>query len=656
MTSMYQCVPNRMYEQWSRFQTVQCFNPRRRDERRTTMLAETTARSSTSFMDGKGEAIAKESWIRRNRSVWFPFILVAPYLVGIVWHVALHPTASVFTGDFAEARRWYIDENSLDPGSFRMNKRYNVIRTGENLNAPDAVSSMCDALEDVGVLEARDGAVVKCHENERDRLQIVSIAPSNTAISPTQEAVVVVVPFSDRWLADQLQYSVLQLVKRLATPELSSAPWMGSETVVLVSPKHNGTTMHDAVQNFLNLEVSREFIIRNVVVLDRARVTTPTTSGAAVELRLLPQGRRGSLPNMDLVFLMYRVFSQIPARQLQLSVHPFPELRLRLETSRWWRAIFHKASPKWQNRLLDLVLFEYALAVGTGASPGAASPFLPHSPALDLGIDSLTLQLAYDTSTTTSTGGANSNSNAIVAEVVSKLEPVIRALCNLHERLHHSTRLYLLVSPDRFVKHEEYLVPNLLLLIPLIIRAASLALVDVRWFDVAAVGRAAAAVVVGVLSCTYGLHLVTHLEARGALSIMDATLVRSAAVLLTAYLPLLWYVWRRERTPTNRTDESKPSIQFLACLVGLYMHVAIAFGHVSLAFPSAALWTPLLAFPYFSQRASRRRRVLVTLLNWTVVTATSPCVWLVPFVFSAYTPYVQYLYLPLHMFVAILLL
>jgi GPI-anchor transamidase subunit GAA1 len=621
------------------------------------MLAETTARSATSFMDGKGDAIAKESWIRRNRSVRFPLILVAPYLVGIAWHVALHPTASVFTGDFAEARRWYIDENSLDPGSFRMNKRYNVIRTGGNLNVPDAVSSLCAALEDVGVLDARDGAVVKCHGSGQQRLQIASITPSNTAISPTQEVVVVVVPFSDRWLADQLHYSILQLVKRLATPDMSSAPWMGSKTVVLVSPKHNETTMHDAVASFLNLDISRKFIIRNVVVLDRASLSEPTTSGAAVELRLLPQGRRGLLPNMDLVFLMYRVFSQIPARQLQLSVHPFPELRRRLETSRWWRATFQRASPKWQNRLLDLVLFEYALAMGTGASPGAASPFLPHSPALDLGIDSVTLQLAHETSTTTTTPGAtNSNSNAIVAEVVSKLEPALRALCNLHERLHHSTRLYLLVSPDRFVKHEEYLVPNLLLLIPLIIRAASLALVDVRRFDVPAVGRAAATVVAGVLSCTYGLHIVSYLEAQGIVSFVDATLVRSAVVLLTAYLPLLWYVWRREHTPTNQTDESKPSIQFLACLVGLYMHVAIAFGHVSLAFPSAALWTPLLAFPCYSQRASRRRRVLGSLLNWTVVTSTSPFVGLVPFVFSAYTPYVQYLYLPLHMLVAILLL
>jgi GPI-anchor transamidase subunit GAA1 len=587
--------------------------------------------------------------------MWLPFILVVPYLVGIAWHVGLHPTASVFTGDFAEARRWYIDENSLDPGNFRMNKRYNVIRNGGSINYPDAVNTMCGALEDVGVHEDRDGAVVTCHESEQDLLHIVSVVPSNTAISPAQEAVVIVVPFSDRWLTNQLHYSILQLIKRLANPDMSSAPWMGSKTVVFLSPMNNETIMHGAVQRFLNLESSRGFIIRNVLVLDRASWAVPTTSGAPVELRVLPQGRLGLLPNMDLVFLMYRVFSQIPARQLQLNVHPFPEIRRRLEMTWWWRAMFQTASPKWQNRLLDLILFEYALAAGTVAATRATSPFLPHSPALDLGIDSVTLQLAYDSPSTTA--AANGNNNAIVAEVVSKLEPAIRALCNLHERLHHSTRLYLLVSPDRFVKHEEYLVPNLLLLIPFIIRAVSLALVDIRRFDLAAVGRAAATVVGGVLGCSFGLHAASQLEAQGTVSFMDATLVRSATVLVTAYLPLLWYLWRKGRSNVlgSRTDESKSSIQFLACLVGLYLHVAIAFGHVSLAFPSAAWWTPLIAFPYH-RRIPSRRRALVSLVNWTVFIATSPFVWLVPFVFSEYTPYVQYLYLPLHMFVAILLL
>lgn len=646
---MYQCVPP-----GSTISTVDALTC---VPRRYTMMLAKTASSPASAEDGKSGAVGREPWIRRNRSIWFPFILVAPYLVGIAWHVGLHPTASVFTGDFAEARRWYIDENSLDPGNFRMNKRYNVIRTGGISNHPDAGRSMCGALEDVGVLEERDGAVVTCHESERDRLQIVSIVPSNTAISPTHEAVVVAVPFSDLWLTSQLHFSILQLIKRLANPEMSSAPWMGSKTVVLLSPSHNETTMYEAVQSFLDLDFSRNFIIRNVLVLDRERMAVPTTSGAAVELRVLPQGRSGLLPNMDLVFLMYRVFSQIPARQLQLSVHPFPDLRRRLETTRWWRAIFQKASPKWQNRLLDLALFEYALAVGSVASSRATSQSIPHCPALDLGIDSVTLQLAYEFSSTTGAANNNSNNNAIVAEVVSKLEPVIRALCNLHERLHHSTRLYLLVSPDRFVKHEEYLVPNLLLLIPLIIRAVSLALVDIRRFDLAAVGRAAATVVAGVLSCAMGLHVVSMLQAQGTVSSVDAALVRSATVLVTAYLPLLWLVWREGRSHAagSPTDESKSSVQFVTCLICLYVHVAIAFGHVSLAFPSAAWWTPLIAFPYHRRIASRRR-VLVSLVNWTVVVATSPCVWLVPFVFSAYTPYVQYLYLPLHICLAILLL
>jgi hypothetical protein len=599
--------------------------------------------------------------IRGKVKIWkllFPLALVVPYLVGALWHIALHPTASVFTGDFSEARRWYIDENSLDPGNFRMNKRYNIVpmvaREGRSSGGGD-VESMCWAvLRHVGVEESGS---VSCQDSAGgERLQLVSIVPSNAAVSPSQEAIVIVVPFSDEWRNSQFHYSILQLIKRLSSPDFSSTPWMGSKTVVFVSPLRNVTSLYDTVQTFLRLESTSRYMIRNLLVLDFLRAPTDATAigAATTELRILPQGRHGVLPNMDLVFLMYRIFSQISAQHLLLTIHPHTHSQHRVTSTGWWRWLFQNADQKWQSRLLNLLFFEYTLTIGGySASPlMEAGPLLPHSPALDDGIDALTLQLVHAPSL-----GANTRSNSnnvVVADVVSKMEPVLRALCNLHERLHHSTRLYLLVSPDRFVKHEEYLVPNLLLLVPLIVRAVTLALFDIHRFDLYAIGRAIKLVVGSVVALSYTCYALEWLESRGIVWPVSSTFPRHVSVLVVTYMPLLVFLMgeRRRSQSKEEPDERRLSIQFAACLLALYLHVAITFGHVSLSFPSALLWTPLIAFPSRGS-AQENRNFLASVGGWMVVVATCPYL-PVPAAFPTYTLYVRYLYIPLHLFVALL--
>jgi glycosylphosphatidylinositol transamidase len=121
------------------------------------------------------------------------------------------------------------------------------------------------------------------------------------------------------------------------------------------------------------------------------------------------------------------------------------------------------------------------------------------------------------------------------------------------------------------------------------------------------------------------------------------------------YVPLLVVLMgeRRRSESKDEPDERKRSIQFAACLLALYLHVAITFGHVALSFPSALLWTPLIAFPSCGNAQRRGRHALESVARWMVVVASSPLL-LVPAVFPTFTPYVRYLYIPLHLFAAML--
>lgn len=619
----------------------------------------------------KGKSEAATEYKRKIPKWLLPLSLVVPYVIGLAWHVGLHPVASVFTGDFSEARRWYIDENSLDPSAFRMNKRYNLIRSfsdpskasSQHRRSDDDASSsfsLCRAL-----WEAVSDAA-PCQQTPT--LELVSIVPSNALIAPSQEAIVVVVPFSSNWFHSQLHYSILQLIKRLCSPEAS--PWMGAKTILLAAPRHNSTTLYEAVEMLLHQE-SSSFLIRNVLVLtvDEKSRTNPSSSSSTpqAELRLLPQGRRGVLPNMDLVFLFQRIYSHF-----QFSSSVAPRLTIHRHSSRLgrledrWLRLYNMLNPRWIGRLLDLLGFECTLA-----NP---QEVLPHVPALERGIDSLTLELAWDGSE----GGAAAVSaevqwrRTVEAEVVSKLEPILRALCNLHERLHHSTRLYLLVSPERFVKHEEYLVPNLLLLIPLIVRAVTLICLHIQRLDLPAIGRALWCAAGAVMTVAYGTAALAWLSEHYSPVADPVTAeIALAALLGMPYLTLLrdklqrwWYRQQQQSSPILDPGDAHRSVQFVACLLALYMHVAIAFGHVSLAFPSAALYTPLIAFPSHSPRekgiasshvpdVTSVRRMGGCLVRWSVVILTSPSV-AVPVLFGTCTPYGNFLYVPLHVLVTLL--
>lgn len=574
--------------------------------------------------------------------------LVVPYLIGLVWH-SFHPFGSVLTGGFNRPRRCYIDENSIEPSFFRTLEKYELIHAERKR---PIIASLCSSLDsDVGI----EG--VSCFRSE-GRFEVARIIPEKSAALPTSEAIVVVVPASDNWLASQYHVSLLQMIRRLTV-----APWL-SKSILVVTPvsTHSTTGRNDAsntnsllsetVLNFLEDYLGsatkphapwtglpdsfKGAMLRQMIVMDIEYGERDDEQQPLLEARILPQGRRGVLPNMDLTYLVslvYSRFTTVPLRNQDAAVivaHPYLE-----KANQLFKAIveanFSKQYHDMGRRLIALLMFEYSLLMG---------PYPPHASALDRGLDSLTVQIILRE-------GNYSVRNSHTAEFVQKMELVLRSLSNLHERLHHSTSLYLLLSPELFVKHEEYLIPNLLLLIPLVVRALTLVVFDIPVFDWNAAFWATQTLVIAVaFFVTIGFPLMDR-------SIGSSTMVHNPMLPLygafgLGYLyVIIQALWLRRRISSSTAQ----SIQLIACMLALVTHLPIAFCHVSLAFPSALLWTPFIAMPSFAPKSKGGPTIKwLKVAVWLGITFVScPATFLVPHIFPSYTVYVKYCYLPLHL-------
>jgi glycosylphosphatidylinositol transamidase len=328
---------------------------------------------------------------------------------------------------------------------------------------------------------------------------------------------------------------------------------------------------------------------------------------------------------MDLVFLIGKLFEQCTF--LHKSKYPnstflahsytqqSKDVKEYLENISKKNSLVDSNVRLWAEEMANLGLFAYSLAMG---------PWPPHAPALDRGIDSITIQARFEGSF------LRDPSN----EMVQHLEYLVRALSNLHERLHHSFTLYLLPTPRTFVSHVEYLLPNILLLLPLAVRAFGLIL----WGNGLHLQTVGCAILVSVISM--GIMLLSSLAGS------DNTTVNTWLFVLYA---LSIFIWKKQSLQGRTKEEYQrvlESLQFVACATAVYMHVPIAFAHVSLAYLPSMLWTPLLAFPNYGSDV--RGSKWLTWLGVVLLFVTAPPILLVPRIFDSYTTYVQFAYVPLH--------
>lgn len=156
----------------------------------------------------------------------------------------------------------------------------------------------------------------------------------------------------------------------------------------------------------------------------------------------------------------------------------------------------------------------------------------PHAKALNHGIDSLTIRIEI------------ASQNQIDSSILEKrinhilygLEHLFRAINSLQELLHHNVNQYIMVSATKFVSFDEYIIPTILILLPLVLRI---------------------------------VMIIHALRSQGS----------------------------SPKQLTNAEEESKGlRLQLWICLLALYILVPIALVHVSLGLISAILLVPLLSF------------------------------------------------------------
>lgn len=601
-------------------------------------------------------------------------LLFLPYFVGITW-TCLHPIVSIITGEL-KCRGWYLDEHSIETRFTEGQESHLVpphlkdlqlVSWQKKENGP---YSLCDffAKESEPGFNANN---LICHTHG-DHFEVALIKPLSNAIDVSEEAVVLVVPSPHQiyhtniekrdWNHSSFHQAMVQSIKHLADP--NETPWLAKAVLVVTPTMNSGSnqSLEDTVSLFLDAHSGEQFIpqdyqkhrqrrmeptvpplppklsgaiLRNLVVFQISNGDTFSTTDnrrsrerPKTALMILPQGRRGVLPNADLVFLVGRLLEQTFFRRqsapAMFLAHPYAHesngattwihqqmpLYLRQLTSD--KQLTQKIMA-WAQGMFDLSLFAKTMAVG---------PFPPHAPALERGIDSLTIRVNFE--------GAFQRDPAV--ELVQYSEYIVRSLANLHERLHHSFTLYLLPTPKNFVSHIEYLLPTILVLLPLAVRAFGILLPEMKGgMDLTAVG--------GVF-LVLGIAVVAMVLVDAVFDTTDGHTMSGVLIVLYAGLGVFWVqkILHRKRKNTLRT------LHYMVCALTVYILVPIAFAHASLAYLPSLLWTPLFAFPGYASGTGASRKVVLVVL----VLVTAPPTLLVPGVFSTYTAFVRFVYMPIH--------
>lgn len=309
---------------------------------------------------------------------------------------------------------------------------------------------------------------------------------------------------------------------------------------------------------------------------------------------LAVHGWQGLLPNADLYYQIKR----------NLDIHTGLPVRLAAAPSlpAWLRrgaAALAAMLPGFDDAKGDRYVSELATAAGFGLQLAAGEPDGAHGAFLELGVDAATLRLV---------GGKSHREahaagvDAAAAHALTAVELALRTCNNLQERLHHSTALYLLLSPDRMITIAVYLAPPGLLLaaalgqVLLEARRATAAAWRPAWLCLAAIHAAA-------LISALAWHSVVRRPSAGGVD-SGPPLAQTAAGTVVAAAALAW--WAGDISPAavaavepNSNSSSSggigPPLRVAAATVLLMEGVSMLLGHWALCWLLLSAALPLLA-------------------------------------------------------------
>lgn len=572
------------------------------------------------------------------------FVLIAPYILGIMWTIS-HPILSIVTGEF-KCRGMFIDEAQLDPiqystDSFPEDVK-KVFRIDDNVKYNR--ENFCGVLQATKyhshshlkpkkVGQSAPYSSLSCHSHST--FDVVKLEPFRAPTKPIESIVLVIPPIINSTLSD-IHFSTLILLERLL-----SRSWL-AKAILVISP-HSSTNVENsvekAVKDFMQafngnpaeltipqlpLPYSR-FLIRQLIVLD-AQVNITREATKQSRTFFLPQGTRGMVPNLDLVSTAERSFQKY--NRGTIHVHPFD--------IKWWENDYAKKyvliGDWWQKWSIDFGHF------GAFMASMIVGPQRPHSMALVHGIDSMTIKTDFEMVPSIS-------NHPDISMLFQSTEHLLRALNSLNERLHHTVNQYLLPSSKKFVSHGEYIYPVVLLLLPCVFRSISLAFQDIERFDFIGGFKA---IIVTVISSLIVLLITTLTD--------NANVVNS--ILTCVYftqIHVMKGVIGFPPSDVNERTQRRQSLQFILCILSIYLHVPIALTHISLAFFSATFWTPLIAFPSYKYEHNKKCDVIWKILGFILLICTwPPTITLLYDISAIYTVYFCTVYIPLHLLTSVL--
>ncbi len=222
-----------------------------------------------------------------------------------------------------------------------------------------------------------------------------------------------------------------------------------------------------------------------------------------LEVRILPQGISGALPNLDLVFAMYSSLqSHMEGKLKKLKsmyyggladyrTHPFG--------GEMEEHVINALKPVGAViRLKDsgMMVHHYILSLNSVVVTTAYLSCQPHSSALNHGINALTIKVQVLDNRDSCLLSTHPN----YANLTCCVEHLLHSISNLHKHLHHSIAQYVMPSPTKFVSHREYIYPLILVSLPMVVRAAMLTLIDLRRFQFLHVGMVLITVCLALLA------------------------------------------------------------------------------------------------------------------------------------------------------------
>ncbi|KAL4859670.1 Glycosylphosphatidylinositol anchor attachment 1 protein [Chlorella vulgaris] len=271
---------------------------------------------------------------------------------------------------------------------------------------------------------------------------------------------------------------------------LQRSSWLAKDAVLLFADTASCTAEESAEAWMLAYSgpqhlfgFPRAGLLQQALVLE---VAAAAAADGASSAELSVHGRGGLLPNLDLYFLVKRTLelhTSLPPVSLRAATAPPPRAATlaaaalaSLASSPPLRLAPAAAAQRYASELLTAAAFAGQLAAGEAT--GAHAAFLSRQ------VDAATLVLRFAAAAEPGGGSRQAASSSVKAKQRAQLaasstltaaELVLRTFNNLQERLHHSTSLYVLVSPARFVGVAAYLAPPACLLL-----AAALQLIEAR--------------------------------------------------------------------------------------------------------------------------------------------------------------------------------